>query len=95
MGKPHKERKAEIIQGALTLAAELGVKKVTTQAIADHVGIAQATVFRHFKTRDEIFSGAIGWLATSMFEALSGCFSSSEPADVKLRLLVVRHLICE
>jgi AcrR family transcriptional regulator len=92
MGKPHAQRKLEIIQSTLALAAELGVKKVTTQAIADHVGVAQATIFRHFKTRDAIFSDAIEWLADQLFERLSGCFSSNLSADEKLQCLVEKQL---
>jgi AcrR family transcriptional regulator len=92
MGKPHKERKLEIIQSTLALAAELGVKKVTTQAIADRVGVAQATIFRHFKTRDSIFSDAIEWLAGQLFKTLSGCFSSDAPPDQRLQQLIGKQL---
>ncbi len=94
MGKPHAQRQSEIIQSALQLAAEVGVKKVTTQAIADRVGIAQATVFRHFKSRDAIFSGAIEWLASQLFEDLKPCFDDMEsPADTRLKMLIQRQLM--
>ena len=93
MGKPHAQRKAEIISSALELAAEVGVKKVTTQAIADRVGIAQATVFRHFKSRDLIFSEAIEWLAGQLFEVLSGCFNDKTlSADDRLNMLINKQL---
>jgi len=93
MGKPHAQRKSEIIHYALELASEVGVKKVTTQAIADRVGIAQATVFRHFKSRDAIFSAAIEWLAQQMFAVLSACFQEkSLPADQRLNMLIEQQL---
>ena len=93
MGKPHAQRQAEIIQSALALAAETGEKNVTTQAIADRVGIAQATVFRHFKSRDAIFTGAISWLESQLFESLSPCFkSASMPPDERLKLLISGQL---
>ncbi len=92
MGKPHQQRKQEIIQSTLALAAELGVKKVTTQAIADRVGVAQATIFRHFKTRDAIFAEAIAWLASQLFLVLSDCFQSQQDADQRLQRLVHRQL---
>ncbi len=92
MGKPHQQRKLEIIQSALSLAAKFGVKKVTTQAIADDVGIAQATVFRHFKTKDAIFAEAVGWLANNLFKVLAGSFSLNASADVRLKLLISRQL---
>jgi AcrR family transcriptional regulator len=92
MGKPHQQRKLEIIQSALSLAAEFGVKKVTTQAIADNVGIAQATVFRHFKTKDAIFAEAIGWLANHLFTFLASSFNADAEADERLKLLINRQL---
>lgn len=92
MGKPTEERKAEIVQGALELAAEHGVKKVTTQAIADRVGIAQPTIFRHFKSRDAIFSAAINWVADGLFAALDGLFTAKAPADERLQQIITRQL---
>lgn len=93
MGKPHAQRKAEIICSVLDLAAESGVKKVTTQAIADRVGIAQATVFRHFKSRDAIFAEAIEWIAGQLFETVSVCFNDRNlPANQRLNSLIELQL---
>ncbi|HKJ76039.1 MAG TPA: TetR family transcriptional regulator [Gammaproteobacteria bacterium] len=92
MGKKHEERKEEIVQGALELAAEQGVKRVTTQAIADKVGIAQPTIFRHFPNRDAIFGAAIEGVAAGLFKILGSHFDGAEPADQRLHAVVVRHL---
>jgi len=92
MGKPHEERKQEIIEAAMELASEQGVKRVTTQAIADRVGIAQPTVFRHFKTRDAIFASAIDFLSRSLFSVLDVVFTSREPANVRLQQLIQKQL---
>ncbi|WJW76387.1 TetR/AcrR family transcriptional regulator [Thiohalobacter sp. IOR34] len=92
MGKPHAERQQEIIEAALSLAAEQGVQRVTTQAIADRVGIAQPTVFRHFRSRDAIFAAAIDWLAGRMLQALQPCLDADAPADERLRRLLATQL---
>ncbi len=92
MGKPHEQRQQEIIEAALELASEQGVKKVTTQAIADRVGIAQPTVFRHFPNRDAIFAGAIDWLAKGLFATLATFFTGSGPADERLHRLIATQL---
>ncbi len=92
MGKPTEQRKAEIIQSTLELAARQGVAKVTTLAIADEVGIAHATVFRHFKTREAIFSASLTWIVESMFAELEPVFTSNEPADVRLEDLIYTQL---
>ena len=98
MRKPHEERKAEIIRSTLELAAEQGVARVTTQAIADQVGIAQPTVFRHFKSRDDIFAAAIEWVAGEMLRQVEAWTEGTgAPEERLLRLLeaqlafVARH----
>jgi len=92
MGKPAEQRRQEIVEAALELAAEQGVKRVTTQAIADRVGIAQPTVFRHFKTRDAIFAAAIDFLVSNMFKVLEVFFISNGPADKRLQELITKQL---
>jgi len=92
MGKSHEERKIEIVEATLDLTAEHGIKQVTTQAIADRVGIAQPTVFRHFKTRDAIFAAVIGWIAENLFKAISAGARPDDPPDEQLRLLIKRQL---
>lgn len=92
MGKPTEQRKAEIIQSTLELAARQGVCKVTTLAIAEGVGISHATVFRHFKTREAIFSAALSWIVENMFAAVEPHFTGDEPADIRLHALITTHL---
>lgn len=92
MGKPTEQRKAEIIQSTLELAARHGVCRVTTLAIAEEVGIAHATVFRHFKTREAIFSAALKWIVKDMFAALEPVFNSKDPADKCLQALITTQL---
>lgn len=92
MGKPQEQRQKEIVQATMDLTAEHGIKKVTTQAIADKVGIAQPTIFRHFKTRDDIFAAVIGWIAENLFKAISSALKPGDQPDEQLRKLLQRQL---
>jgi AcrR family transcriptional regulator len=92
MRKPTEQRQAEIIQGTLALATRQGVARITTQAIADEVGISHATVFRHFKNRDEIFAAALEWIISRMMEAQKHHFTGTEPADQRLQSLIQTQL---
>lgn len=92
MRKPTAQRREEIVQSALKLAADNSVKKITSQAIAERVGIAQPTIFRHFKTLDAIFVAAIEWVAGGLFKSLEGTIRTDEPADVRLHRLLERQL---
>lgn len=49
------DRKAEIIDTAIHLSAEIGPNRVTTQHLADRVGVTQPAIFRHFATKTEIW----------------------------------------
>lgn len=92
MGKGHEERRSEIIQATLEIAADQGVGGATTQAIASRVGIAQPTIFRHFKNRNAIFEAAVTGIAEALFRNVSGLLEGCEPADVRLRELIRRQL---
>lgn len=92
MGKSTDIRQQEIIEATMDLAAEQGIKKLTTQAIADRVGIAQPTIFRHFKTRDAIFAAAVGWIAENMFYLLDQLEGTQAPADERLHWLLKRQM---
>jgi TetR/AcrR family transcriptional regulator len=87
------ERRREIARAVLDLAAERGVAKVTTQAVADSIGVSQATIFRHFKTRDDIFLAAIGLIGEEVFAELAGIFADTDLSpDRRLRAVIIRHL---
>ena len=49
-----RNRKKEIIQATLELAAENGLGTVSMQQIADKVGITKASLYNHFSSRDKI-----------------------------------------
>jgi len=91
--KTHAERRDEIARTALQLAAERGAAAVSTQAIADRMGVSQATVFRHFKTRNDVFSEAIALVSRSVMEALGPIFADkAPPGGERLQRLVHAHL---
>lgn len=53
------DRRAEIVDTAIKLAADIGPDRVTTQHLADQVGVTQPAIFRHFSTKLDIWT-AVG-----------------------------------
>lgn len=92
MGKSHHIRKQEIVEATLELAAEQGLRNLTTQAIAARVGIAQPTIFRHFASRDAIFSAVIDWVAGNLLQVLEQLEYEHTPPDERLRRLLQQQL---
>lgn len=91
--KTHDERRDEIARMALNLAAERGAAAVSTQSIADALGVSQATVFRHFQNRGEVFREAFAVVRQDVHAALGPIImDKSTPAAVRLERLVAAHL---
>ncbi|PCI33579.1 MAG: hypothetical protein COB54_04615 [Alphaproteobacteria bacterium] len=67
MRKSHEDRKAEIIQATLDVAADAKSRKITTQIIADKLQISQPTIFKHFKNNDTLFLAVFEWVAGKIF----------------------------
>ena len=49
--KSARERKSEIVEAVLVLAAEVGPDRLSTEALASAVGISQPGIFRHFRKK--------------------------------------------
>jgi len=94
MRKSHEERKEEIIHATLDLAAtDNKIKKITTQAIADTLGISQPTIFKHFKTSDKLFSAVFEWVASKIFNGFDKILSNKDDTpDIRLDKLIKAQL---
>lgn len=62
------KRKKQIVQVALALVAKHGAEAVSTQLIADTIGFTQAAVFRHFPTKEALWSAVMDWLEDQLEE---------------------------
>jgi len=88
------DRKAEIVQTAIRLAAKHGPDRVTTQHLADEVGVTQPAIFRHFATKSDIWL-AVGDHIVKEFTQLHAHpveVSQVDPHDM-LQKLVGHHLV--
>lgn len=56
------ERQDEIVKAAVELAGAHGIDNVTTQEIAEVVGVTQGAIFRHFPTKDTIWVAVVHWI---------------------------------
>ena len=54
-GREFRRREQEILDTALRLFLEQGEDSVTVEMIADEVGIGKGTIYKHFKSKAEIY----------------------------------------
>lgn len=88
--KPAAERKAEIVDTAIRLAAESGPDRLTTEQLADEIGISQPAIFRHFKTKNDIWQ-AVGQRICDLMGESGKLDNKISPVE-KLRALTLNHL---
>lgn len=59
-------RKAEIVETAIRLSADIGPDRVTTQHLANEVGVTQPAIFRHFSTKSQIWDAVADHIVGEM-----------------------------
>ncbi len=85
-------RKAEIVATMLRLADELGPDRLTTQAVADAVGLTQPGVFRHFATKQALWQAVAEAIDATMSRAWRAALAESAAPLDRLALLVRTQL---
>lgn len=84
---PTEARQLEIIRAVLALAAHGSPDAITTQAIANHMGLTQGAVFRHFPTREAIWLAVVDWVEQNLGDALAAAVAEARnPVDGLQRL---------
>lgn len=87
---PTAQRRRQIAEAALQVLSTGGVRRLTAAALAEKVGIAAGTIFRHFRNMREIVSAAIERFG----ELIEGTFppESGEPLE-RLGAFLVNRLV--
>jgi AcrR family transcriptional regulator len=80
-------RQDQIIQVAVDLAGERGMQGVTTQDMADAMGLTQGAIFRHFPSKDAIWIAAMGWIRERLMGVLGAAAQGTgSPLDALERM---------
>ena len=81
------ERREEIIRVTLELAARQGVDDVTTQDMAQAMGVTQGAVFRHFPSKDAIWLAVMQWVRDRLMAVLGRAAAAGrDPLDALERM---------
>lgn len=86
------ERQDEIVRAVLDLAARQGVESVTTQDMADAMGLTQGAIFRHFPTKDDIWLAAINWVRRRLMSVVETAAARSENPLEALEGIFLAHV---
>lgn len=89
---PPEGRKAEILDTALALAFEAGPGGVTTVAIAERLGLTQPALYRHFRSKADLWHAITERLGAEVAANIARAEALPGSALDRLRALVLGHL---
>ncbi|MFV0543282.1 MAG: TetR/AcrR family transcriptional regulator [Marinicella pacifica] len=90
--KTAEQRRLETVETLIDLAAEQNPSSISTQALADKMGLTQGAIFRHFPTKESIFSGVMGWVAERLMKHIHKAIKSEDSAIDKLQSMFLAHI---
>lgn len=90
--QPARDRKAEILDTALALAFEGGPNRVTTVAIAERLGLTQPAIYRHFRSKADLWAAITDRLGAAVTQNIARAEAADGTPLARLRLLVLGHL---
>lgn len=76
--------KEKILEGALTLFTQYGVRSVSMDDVARELSVSKKTLYQHFKNKDDLVSEAVRRYLTHEKENFEGIKQSSENAVVEI-----------
>ncbi|MBT1074015.1 TetR/AcrR family transcriptional regulator [Geobacter grbiciae] len=85
-------KREQILDAALGIIAQNGVKTLTPTAIAGEIGITEATLHRHFTNEDEILSETVGRIGAELMKNLDYIYDSDPSVVVSLKRFFILHL---
>jgi AcrR family transcriptional regulator len=85
-------RQGEILDAALALAFEGGPNRVTTVAIAERLGMTQPAIYRHFRSKADLWAAITDRLGSEVAANISAAEAEPGPALGRLRRLMLGHL---
>jgi AcrR family transcriptional regulator len=81
------QRREQLIEVATRLFARSGYEATTTAAIADAAGVTEPILYRHFKSKQELFVAIVRDVSDHTFEQWQALIASvSDPAE-RLRVI--------
>ena len=78
------DNKERIIEGAAELFRIYGIKSVTMDSLATHLGMSKRTIYEIFADKDELLIGVLKFMAEKQKELVKRVLDESENAIVAI-----------
>ena len=82
---PTEQRRAEIAEATLRLLADTPLEALTTRAVARELGVSQPSLFRHFRSREQLLLAAVERARSDMLQEVERVLGSTPSPMARAR----------
>ena len=85
-------RQREIVAAVLALARERGPDAITTQAIAERIGVTQGAIFRHFADKEAIWLAVFAWVRAALGAVFAAAVAKADTPLARIEQAFLAHV---
>jgi len=89
---PADERRSVTVEAVIALAGEQNPSEITTAAIAARMKLTQGALFRHFPTKDALWTAVMEWVAERLMARIERAVVGAPTALDALRAMFLAHV---
>ena len=89
-------RREQILQSLVALLEQSPGNRITTAKLAEHVGVTEAALYRHFPSKARMFEELIEYIETTLFSRITQILADEDSATKRVSLILALILtFCE
>lgn len=85
-------KKSDILKASALLFAQYSLKKVTMDEIAKMASVSKATIYKYFKSKEEVFDQVVKAESTQLWEAVTKAVNEAQSVVDKLRAYMLTKI---
>lgn len=89
---PAAQRRDMTVETVVDLAATNNPAEITTGQIAEHMGLSQGALFRHFPTKDAVWGAVMVWTADQLTQRLDKALAKEASPLSALEAMFMAHV---
>ena len=88
---PAEERRSVTVETVLALAAEQNPSEITTAAISARMHLTQGALFRHFPSKEALWTAVMEWVAERLMQRIERAVADAPGPLAALRSMFLAH----
>ena len=88
---PAEERRSVTVETVLALAAEQNPSEITTAAISARMNLTQGALFRHFPSKEALWTAVMEWVAERLMQRIERAVAEAPGPLAALRSMFLAH----